>query len=1073
MVKMHRLIGLLVLILILCVGFASANGTLTLNSPANVANGTTAVVTVTFNNDNTPPVNTLGFDLQFDNTVIEYVSAVSGTIGSPTVSNTGGASTPVPGTVRFGWYDTASDTSNITSGSSTLVQITFRAIKPTGGTSNLHFTNFAFADVDAGSITVTGTDGTFTVAALPKPTDTFTINPVSGNVRTGNTVTFTDVASGGTATSWNWSFGDGTSWYNTTVPANKNPPAHPYGSAGSFTASLMTSNAGGSTTTTTPINVYDLPTADFSANPSPVGTGATVTFTSATTGSSLTYAWNFGSGATPATSTAANPTCTYATTGSKTVSLTVSDPAGSITPVTHTVTVIAGPTAAFTPNVTAIRTNGYVLFTDGSSGSPQVWNWSFGDSSYLNSTATSNPVHQYTANGTYPVTLTVNKTVGASSASATINVYNQPLGDFTGTPTSVMTGQTVTFTGTTTGFTTGWSWDFGAGASPATSTNQNPTVTYSTAGPKTVVLTRSNPLESNSTTKVAYITVTVPSVPVPVITSDKTSGDVPLTVAFSSTTSDALVPTAYLWVFGEGNTSTVANPSFTFRTAGNYNVNLSITNASGTGTSALYSIVASERVAPPAPSPGATINGTTNAFGANLSVSGGNCTLSGGNILTMTNVTGFTQVIVTMSNVNTAGGNINGTITSVQYVLPDTTSVVNGITMHIQSTLNEANWTTNPFNLAITIPNPTTEDPVYSGNLTSGSTGYRSIATINITSADTITGGTLNMSVPVWWYNSYHGSPSSASTNYTAIMWTHAGTTTALYPTWGVADVFNQWFTFTPPGFSGGGIVGATSAAGGGGGGGGSSGGNNNGGGGGSSGSSPPATSLNSATFLQNSEGKVLQPYLVTTGNEASFFVPTGSKVLAKDGTVLNSVTVTTMKSTDVPAVPLGVSYTFAGYAVTGLPDGATFNPAATLTFKLTTAEWNTLLGQAQGNTGYLSIKVYDTTSSSWTNVPTTLDPTTMTVSASVSHFSIYGLFVDTSAATPIVTLTPVSTVTSITTRSVPTAAPTFSGTTPATTQKPTGAGIPWTLVIGAIVVIVVIAGVAYYYLPDIRKKHP
>ncbi|HEV2779446.1 MAG TPA: carbohydrate-binding protein [Actinophytocola sp.] len=71
------------------------------------------------------------------------------------------------------------------------------------------------------------------------------------------------------------------------------------------------------------------PTARASANRTSGVAPLTVSFSSAGSsdpeGGALTYAWNFGDGT---TSTAANPTKTYSTNGQRTVTLTVTDPAG-------------------------------------------------------------------------------------------------------------------------------------------------------------------------------------------------------------------------------------------------------------------------------------------------------------------------------------------------------------------------------------------------------------------------------------------------------------------------------------------------------------------------------------------------------------------------------------------------------------------------------------------------------------------------------------------------------------------------------------------------------------------------
>lgn len=63
------------------------------------------------------------------------------------------------------------------------------------------------------------------------------------------------------------------------------------------------------------------------------------------------------------------------------------------------------------------------------------------------------------------------------------NILSAPTANFSGTPTTICAGQTVTFTDLSTGSPTGWSWDFGDTGS---STTQNPTHTYNTAGTYTV-----------------------------------------------------------------------------------------------------------------------------------------------------------------------------------------------------------------------------------------------------------------------------------------------------------------------------------------------------------------------------------------------------------------------------------------------------------------------------------------------------------------------------------------------------------------------------------------------------------
>ena len=73
--------------------------------------------------------------------------------------------------------------------------------------------------------------------------------------------------------------------------------------------------------------------ADFSASPRSVCIGSTVSFTNLSTGTTggTTYSWNFGSGANPLTTTGPGPhSVTYSTSGSKDVTLTITDGASDV-----------------------------------------------------------------------------------------------------------------------------------------------------------------------------------------------------------------------------------------------------------------------------------------------------------------------------------------------------------------------------------------------------------------------------------------------------------------------------------------------------------------------------------------------------------------------------------------------------------------------------------------------------------------------------------------------------------------------------------------------------------------------
>ena len=114
---------------------------------------------------------------------------------------------------------------------------------------------------------------------------------------------------------------------------------------------------------------------------------------------------------------------------------------------------------------------------------------------------------QYTKDGYCPETRTV--TV-ADGQRVNVDVQLTPgdciIADFSADKTFVGAGQTVTFTDLSFGNIASWNWQF-EGGTPATSTQQNPTVTYNTSGVYTVTLTVQGNTESATETKTGYITV--------------------------------------------------------------------------------------------------------------------------------------------------------------------------------------------------------------------------------------------------------------------------------------------------------------------------------------------------------------------------------------------------------------------------------------------------------------------------------------------------------------------------------------------------------------------------------------
>ena len=83
--------------------------------------------------------------------------------------------------------------------------------------------------------------------------------------------------------------------------------------------------------------------------------------------------------------------------------------------------------------------------------------------------------------------------------------------------------------------------------------------------------------------------------------------------------------TGYLWTFGDGNTSTLQNPVYTYQASGTYNVTLSVTTAVGcsaTMTQAVevYPMPVAQATAPP------VCDGTPAQFTSTSTITGGSIT---------------------------------------------------------------------------------------------------------------------------------------------------------------------------------------------------------------------------------------------------------------------------------------------------------------------------------------------------------------------------------------------------------------------------------------------------------------
>jgi PKD repeat protein len=354
------------------------------------------------------------------------------------------------------------------------------------------------------------------------------------------------------------------------------------------------------------------PVADFDADTTSGTAPLTVQFSDLSTNDPTAWSWDFGD---DGTSSVANPSHTYTAAGCYTVSLNVSSEAGEDgeTKIGY-ITVIEPPppptpVADFDADTTSGTAPLTVQFSDLSTNDPTAWSWDFGDDGI---SSEANPSHTYAAPGSYTVSLSVSSEAGEDGETkigyiTVAPALTQPDAQFLADPTAGTAPLTVSFTDQSTNYPTTWSWDFGDGWYSAA---RNPSHTYDTPGTYTVRLTAINAAGSGVEVRADCIQVIAPgSPPVADFEGDPLEGVAPLTVDFTDGSTPP--PTAWLWAFGDGATSSERNPGHTYDSPGTYTVTLHVSNADGEGTRirVAYVHVSAPPITPQADFAGTPTNG--------------------------------------------------------------------------------------------------------------------------------------------------------------------------------------------------------------------------------------------------------------------------------------------------------------------------------------------------------------------------------------------------------------------------------------------------------------------------------
>ncbi|HEY0977574.1 MAG TPA: PKD domain-containing protein [Flavobacteriales bacterium] len=418
-----------------------------------------------------------------------------------------------------------------------------------------------------------GIDTTYiTIQIVPPPQVTLSVDP--DTVCAGEAVVFTPTMTGG-ANQHRWNFGQGAGWQVSGAGTQSRVYNTPGTYIVRYVASINGATPGCSDTASVTVTVLPSPTVDFTLDEDAACVSLTTDPTNNSVGGTV-WTWDMGDGTTfngfdP-------PPHTYTTIGDAIITLTVANPQGCTDHMWLPVHVYPIPVPDI--GVQSVCLGEPASFTDLTvtpAGNPiQQWDWTFGDGGTANIQA---PQHTYANAGNFNVQLTVTTPYCSGTSTEQITVEGLPTAGFTMDDDLGCSPFPVAFTNTSLGAVS-YIWHFGDGA---TSNASDPTHTYlnftGAAITDTVVLIASTAFGCTDTTE-QLVTVHPPVNAA--FTHDAVPGCAPLDVHFTNGSTGA---SSYLWNFGDGNTSTEAEPDHQYVNLSfvlqNYTVSLTATSPAG------------------------------------------------------------------------------------------------------------------------------------------------------------------------------------------------------------------------------------------------------------------------------------------------------------------------------------------------------------------------------------------------------------------------------------------------------------------------------------------------------------
>lgn len=338
----------------------------------------------------------------------------------------------------------------------------------TTNTQHAYFASGTYQVTLTGTSTINSCTASVTkpVVVRVNPVAAFTPNPLSGCVPL--TVSF---ANQSTSTNFQtWDFGDGN--FSTQFS-----PTHTFTSVGAYVVKLLVQNTNGCLDSISKvINVYPVPTANFTVTPTSSCTVPIDVVTTNLSTGAVNFNWNFGNGN---FSSLTNPVITYNNPGIYTIQLTASNAYGCSDSHSFTVNIYGNPVADFIISRDTICLGETVVFISQSINADSVV-WYVGDGN----TFTGNTFpYQYGLPGVYDVSAIAYGPGGCSDTMTALNailVNPKPIAgfDYINVQDPEPLSGTIEFTNTSIG-ATDYLWHFGNAQS---STELNPIYRYNTYG---------------------------------------------------------------------------------------------------------------------------------------------------------------------------------------------------------------------------------------------------------------------------------------------------------------------------------------------------------------------------------------------------------------------------------------------------------------------------------------------------------------------------------------------------------------------------------------------------------------